>query len=82
MNIQIAELAAQALDYTEEQSKTIDVNSITMEEGSDWWDNTYNEKFAELIVQECALFIENKFDFRGDEIYAAEELKKYFGVKE
>lgn len=40
------------------------------------------EEFAELIVQECASFIENKFDFCGDEIYAAEELRKHFGVEE
>ena len=38
-------------------------------------------KFAELIVRECAQFIEDKFDFCGDELVAAEKLKEHFGVE-
>lgn len=45
-------------------------------------DNAFLEKFAELIVRECAQFVEDKFDFCGDEIIIAEEVKKYFGVEE
>lgn len=55
MTTRIAALAEQALDYTEEQSNSIDVNSITVEEGSAWWDKTCQEKFAELIIEECIL---------------------------
>ena len=39
------------------------------------------EKFAELIVKECAQFVEDKFDFCGDEIIIAEEVRKHFGVE-
>jgi len=36
----------------------------------------------ELVVKECAQYIEDKFDFCGDELFAADELRKHFGVKE
>jgi hypothetical protein len=38
--------------------------------------------YAELIVRECAQFVEDKFDFCGDEIIIAEEVRKHFGVEE
>lgn len=40
------------------------------------------EKFAELIVRECSQYIEDKFDFCGDEIIIAEAVLKHFGVEE
>jgi len=40
------------------------------------------EKFAELIVRESAQYIEDKFDFCGDELIIAEKLKEHFGVDE
>ena len=40
------------------------------------------EKFAELIVRECSQFVEDKFDFCGDEIIIAEQILKHFGVEE
>ena len=39
-------------------------------------------KFAELIVKECSQFIEDKFDFCGDELIIAEQILKHFGVEE
>ena len=39
-------------------------------------------KFAELIVRECSQYIEDKFDFFGDEIIIAEAVLKHFGVEE
>jgi hypothetical protein len=39
-------------------------------------------KFAELIVRECSQFVEDKFDFCGDEIIIAEQILKHFGVEE
>ena len=39
-------------------------------------------KFAELIVKECSQFVEDKFDFCGDEIIIAEKIKEHFGVEE
>ncbi len=38
------------------------------------------EKFAELIVRECSQYIEDKFDFCGDELIIAEKLLEHFGV--
>ena len=40
------------------------------------------EKFAELIVRECSQYIEENFDFCGDEIIIAESVLKHFGVEE
>ena len=39
-------------------------------------------KFAELLVNECAKFVESKFDLCGDEIVIAEQIIKHFGVSE
>ena len=36
--------------------------------------------FAELIVKECVQYIEDKFDFCGDELIISEKLKEHFGV--
>jgi hypothetical protein len=35
-----------------------------------------------LIVRECSRYIEDKFDFCGDEIIIAESVLKHFGVEE
>lgn len=40
------------------------------------------KKFAELIVRECANYIEDKFDFCGEELYVVDQLRKQFGVEE
>ncbi len=39
------------------------------------------KKFAELIVKECSQYIEDKFDFCGDELIIAEKLLEHFGVE-
>ena len=44
--------------------------------------NHDEEVFAELIVKECSQFVEDKFDFCGDEIIIAEKIKEHFGVEE
>jgi hypothetical protein len=44
------------------------------------WQNVADE-FAELIVRECSQYIEDKFDFCGDELIIAEKLKEHFGVE-
>ena len=68
MNERIRELAEQAFFETEYD----DVQNLpeTM------------ERFAELIVRECSQFVEDKFDFCGDEIIIAEQIIKHFGVEE
>ena len=40
------------------------------------------QRFAELIVKECAQFVEDEFDFMGDEIIVKEKMLKRFGVEE
>jgi hypothetical protein len=49
------------------------------------WVNVFIEvrdkKFAELIVKECAQFVEDKFDFIGDEIIVKEKMLEHFGVE-
>jgi hypothetical protein len=44
------------------------------------FDQRYNEKFAQLIVKECAQFVEDKFDFVGDEIIVKEKMLEHFEV--
>lgn len=48
--------------------------------GNPIWFRVYNKKFAELIVRECAQFVEAKLDFCGDEIIIAESILEHFGV--
>jgi len=40
------------------------------------------QKFAEKIIRECAQFVEDKFDFVGDEIIVKEKMLEHFGIKE
>jgi len=48
-----------------------------LKEGGDW-QAEFVEKFAELIVQECADFLKDKLD----DHFAAEQLEEHFGVEE
>ena len=70
MNERIKELAEQCT-YRYEYS-----------DGSGEYETFDKEKFAELIVRECSQYIEDKFDFCGDEIIIAEKLLEHFGVEE
>ena len=81
MNERIKELNAQADKYAWEKvgkkyDGTGDLN---------WqWEDTKMEKFAELIVQECA---ELTLDYKNDNYYNGwldyrDEIKKHFGVEE
>jgi len=45
------------------------------------WSLKY-EKFAELLLRDVAQFVEDKFDFCGDEITIAEKIREHFGVEE
>ena len=84
MNERIRELAEQAgadfmrrINYNNLEGKEYEEDS-----GVIFDSNESFEKFAELIVKECAQFIEDKFDFCGDELIAAEKLREHFGVEE
>ena len=40
------------------------------------------KKFAEFLVRKCAQFVEDEFDFIGDEIIVKEKMLEHFGVEE
>ena len=76
MNHKIKELAEQAgvlADFSED---------IKVGRYSIGGTNQSMEKFVELIVRECAQFVEDKFDFIGDEIIVKEKMLEHFGIKE
>ena len=60
MNELIKELATQAANY----ANTYD------EAGADIWFEMYNEKFAELIIQDCADFVRETYDHEAAESIA------------
>ena len=84
MNERIRELAKEALDYAEKNQSA---------EVPQHWFKLYNEKFAELIVKECAKAITNDDlakdcgTFMMDSYakgmrYSAEVIREHFGVEE
>ena len=77
MNPRIRELAEQAVTRFD---KDMDGSMESNEHGR-WVPIDDLEKFAELIVRECAQFVEDKFDFIGDEIIVKEKMLEHFGVE-
>jgi hypothetical protein len=81
MNERIQELAKQASSYVNEVY-TPPVRSKTpgkiWEDGHVGWHTQFNEKFAELIVQECAS-LADALDGQSDYMLL---FKSHFGVKE
>ena len=78
MNERIRQLAVRAKEQTEEFNSVR--NKLTAEE----WEEIYNEKFAELIVRECAGIydkIDNGNLHMGTDNYL-EALQKHFRVEE
>ena len=71
MNERIKLLAEQAKEHANH------LDSIGVDASME---DIFNQKFADMIVQECADFVEDKFDFCGDEIIIAEQVRKHFGV--
>jgi hypothetical protein len=84
MNERIKELALQAGEYAN-SVYTPPVRSKTpgkiWEDGHIDWHELYNEKFAELIVRECARVYWNIDNGEAHTEYV-EALKEHFGVKE
>ena len=79
MNDRIKELARQAREQTEEFNSVR--NKLTTEE----WEEIYNEKFAELIVKECADIAKHhvmNISTYGDAEFVDEQIKQHFGVEE
>ena len=86
MNERIRQLAEQAGDYVNEVY-TGPVRSKTpgkiWEDGHVGWHTQFNEKFAELIVRECANLFEIEYgtsEVSGNEV--ARVLQRHFGVEE
>jgi hypothetical protein len=59
------------------------IKELMLRAGTDtsgkWMGVEHAEKFAELIIKECAVFVEND-DYRG--VTLADRLKQHFGVEE
>jgi hypothetical protein len=83
MNERIKELIKQAGDYVNEVY-TPPVRSKTpgkiWEDGHVGWHTQFNEKFAELIVRECAEQVKNLH--ANKRISGAEIIREHFGVEE
>lgn len=72
MNERIFELAAEAEDYAD---------SIVDQGGE--FHLAYTQKFAELIVKNCAKYVKNTncFTYASQADLCAERMKQHFGVK-
>ena len=68
MNERIRELAKEALDYAEKNQSA---------EVQQHWFKLYNEKFAQLIVRECANRIDYWESRQGEH---SDDLLKHFGI--
>ena len=79
MNQRIRELVKQAGGHI--SMRNLASNPVQHRESVELWDDKI-EKFAELIVKECAQFVEDKFDFIGEEIIVKERMLEHFGVEE
>ena len=82
MNERIKQLAKQAGEYVN-SVYTPPVRSKTpgkiWEDGHIGWHTQFNEKFAELIVKECASVA---LMSNGNNLYVCELIKEHFGVEE
>ena len=79
MNERIRELAEQAERLAEDELahlERVHNRLYSFTEGRE----IYNQKFAELIVRECADRI--RFCIKNDIDFIAEDIEKHFGVKE
>ena len=80
MNKRIIQLSKQAGDYVNEVY-TPPVRSKTpgkiWEDGHVGWHTQFNQKFAELIVRECADIADKAEPYKANDL-----IKKHFGVEE
>jgi hypothetical protein len=75
MNKRIKQLSEQAEKYADENFR-----------GEPTWSEAFESKFAELIILECADFIDSKFDISpdsGEVVSYADggQLKEHFGIE-
>lgn len=79
MNERMVELYKEAAEFAYEMCKS---EGRTGGASDHIWNTLSTGKFAELIVRECAQFVEDKFDFIGEEIIVKEKMLEHFGVEE
>jgi hypothetical protein len=77
MNERILELAEQAVSAVD---VVYEDNPLNEELAKMYIPDCFAEKFAEMIVRECAQFVEDTYDLLGDEILIKEEMLEHFGV--
>ena len=80
MNERIRELAEQATKYAFEWAEGD--SKINPKITPDKWLKAYQEKFAELIVRECSLMVQDFVDHRFPASEYPNRLKRHFGVEE
>ena len=84
MNERIKELAVQARNYALDENRIYERIHNT-EQCMEEYREVYNKKFAELIVRECAVFIDSheQIDKYGEamDIVHGQDLLEHFGVE-
>ncbi len=74
MNERIKELTVEAKCYADENSAHYLQNPH--------WIETFEEKFAELIVRKCLNIIDEEGSHEGGSIRSMKKIKEHFGVEE
>ena len=79
MNDKIKQLAKEAGYYLYDLTETHECKTVETDSKDEW---ITLEKFAELIVKECAEFVSN--DRQNDDygVFVANRIKEHFGVEE
>jgi hypothetical protein len=78
MNDKIKSIRTQAVDWVQHQLETVGSDHPVMEREQL---EMVNAKFAELIIQECAQYVDDNFYTCGDALTDGQRLMKHFGVK-
>jgi hypothetical protein len=83
MNERIRELADEAGYYLYDLTETHECKTVETDSTDEW---VTLEKFAELIVRECAglfpnVYVEIETDYGHTPVIAADYIKKHFGVE-
>jgi hypothetical protein len=84
MNERIKELAVQARNHALDEKRIYERMHNT-EQCMEEYREVYNKRFAELIVKECAVIVEDStwnLPHGYTAVDQAKSLKKYFGVEE
>jgi len=79
MNERIKLLAEQAGYYLYDLTETHECKTVETDSTDEW---ITLEKFAELIVKECAAIVTDAVDQREAASTYADRIKQHFGVKE